>query len=92
MDKLCKVIDSYVKSDSTSFDGYDAWKEGAESLKLFTKLRAESVIGQLSGEIPSTKEEQKDSKKLIDASALDLKKLGTMNMDQKAKQADKKEN
>ena len=92
VDKLCKVIDSYVKSDSTSFDGYDAWKEGAESLKLFTKLRAESVIGQLSGEIPSTKEEQKDSKKLIDASALDLKKLGTMNMDQKAKQADKKEN
>ena len=46
----------------------------------------------ISGEIPSTKEEQKDSKKLIDASALDLKKLGTMNMDQKAKQADKKEN
>lgn len=61
VDKLCKVIDSYVKSDSTSFDGYDAWKEGAESLKLFTKLRAESV-------------------------------MGTMNMDQKAKQADKKEN
>ena len=24
VDKLCKVIDSYVKSDSTSFDGYDA--------------------------------------------------------------------
>ncbi len=44
------------------------------------KLRAESVSGQLDGSIPSTSEEQKGSDKLTDASAVDMKKLGTMNM------------
>ena len=44
------------------------------------ELRTQSVLGQLDGTIPSTAEEQTNSDKLIDASSVDLKKLGTMNM------------
>ena len=83
VDKLSSIIDSFVKDDTTSFDGYDAFKEGIESLKLFTTLRAKSVLGQLDGTIPSTSDEQKNSDKLIDASSLDMKKLGSMNMSDK---------
>ena len=80
VDKLSSMIDSYVKNDTTSFDGYDAFKEGVETLKKFTSLRAESVLGQLDGTIPSTSDEQKNSDKLTDASSVDMSKLGTMNM------------
>ena len=79
VDKITSVIDSYVKEDTTSFDGYDAYIEGIEALKKLVELRAQSVLGQLDGSIPSTAEEQKDSNKLVDASSVDLKKLGTMN-------------
>ena len=80
VDKVASVIDSRVKADTTSFDGYDAFTEGVTTLKAFTELRAKSVLGQLDGTIPSTTEKQKDSDKLIDASSVDIKKLGTMNM------------
>ena len=80
VNRLTDIIDGYVKNDTTSFDGYDAYKEGVETLKKFTSLRAESVLGQLDGSIPSTSEEQQNSDKLIDTSDLDMKKLGSMNM------------
>ena len=83
VDKVSGIIDSFVKNDTTSFDGYDAFKEGVESLKLFTSLRAKSVLGQLDGTIPSTSEEQNNSDKLVDASSLDMKKLSSMNMSDK---------
>ena len=82
VNNITAVIDDYVKNDTTAFDGYDAFKDGVDTLLLFTKLRAESVSGQLAGTIPSTKETQKESDKLVDASAVDMKKLGTMNMTQ----------
>lgn len=75
------VISDYVKNDSTSFCSYDEFEKGVDALKLFGKLRAESVLGQLDGSIPSTSEAQKNSSALIDASALDLNALGGMNMD-----------
>ncbi|MFA5659656.1 MAG: CotH kinase family protein, partial [Oscillospiraceae bacterium] len=74
------LIDEYVQNDSTSFNGYDAFVEGVETLKEYGSLRAESIAGQLSGAIPSTSEAQKSSDALIDSSSLDLSKLGTMNM------------
>ena len=80
VNRLTDIIDGYVKNDTTSFDGYEAYKEGVETLKKFTSLRAESVLGQLDGSIPSTSEEQQNSDKLIDTSDLDMKKLGSMNM------------
>ena len=46
---ICGDIDAYVKNDSTSFNGYEAFDIGATALKLFGTLRAEAVLGQLSG-------------------------------------------
>lgn len=80
VEKVSSVINHYVKTDSTSFDGYDAYVEGIDTLKQLMELRTQSVLGQLDGTIPSTAEEQTNSDKLIDASSVDLKKLGTMNM------------
>lgn len=80
VEKVSSVINDYVKTDSTSFDGYDAYVEGIDTLKQLMELRTQSVLGQLDGTIPSTAEEQTNSDKLINASSVDLKKLGTMNM------------
>jgi spore coat protein CotH len=78
VDAISAAIDSYVKNDTTSFGGYDAFKTGVEALKTFASLRAASVSGQLDGTIPSTEEGQTDSDALIDASKLSLSDLGTM--------------
>jgi spore coat protein CotH len=78
VDQLTASIDSYVKNDTTSFDGYDAFKEGVTALKTFAELRAESVSGQLNGSIPSTEDTQSGSEALVNADSLDLSKLGGM--------------
>ncbi|NCC67972.1 MAG: hypothetical protein EOM14_07220 [Clostridia bacterium] len=78
VDAISAVIDSYVQNDTTSFEGYDAFKTAVEAIKTFASLRAESVSGQLDGTIPSTEEEQADSDTLIEASELDLNTLGGM--------------
>ena len=79
VDNAAAVIDSYVKADTTSFYGYDAFKEGIAALKLFASLRAESVKAQLDGTIPSYQSDRNDSTVLTDASSLSLDKLGAMN-------------
>ncbi len=43
------------------------------------KLRGESIQGQLDGTIPSTEAEQRSSSALVDASALDISVMGSMN-------------
>ena len=78
VDAISSAIDSYVHNDTSSFDGYDAFKTGVAALKTFASLRAESVAGQLDGSIPSTEEAQANSDALVDASALKLSELGTM--------------
>ena len=80
VEEVTSLIDSYVKNDTTSFDGYDAFVEGVSALKLFLSLRTESVLGQLYGRIPATQETQQNSDQLVDASALSLEALGGMNM------------
>lgn len=80
VDHMYSVIDEYVKNDESSFNGYDAFTKGVPALKLFGTLRAQSIMGQLDSTIPSTQDEQKNSDKLIDSSALDMSLLGTMNM------------
>ena len=83
IDRLNSVIGEYVQNDTTSFDSYESYTAGIEMLKLYGELRAESILGQLDGSIPSTTETQKDSGALIDASALDMTKLGKMSMDKR---------
>ena len=80
IDRVTGIIDGYVQKDSTSFGGYDAFLAGVPALRLFGTLRAESVLGQLNGTIPSWKEEQYGSENLVDASELDLSLLGSMGM------------
>lgn len=72
-------IDELVKTDPTAMYSYDEYVVAADMLYDVLKLRAESVRGQLSGEIPSTAELQRaDSSSLIDASAIDIKIMGQM--------------
>ncbi|EPY04995.1 spore coat protein CotH [Paenibacillus alvei TS-15] len=76
---LDQLISDHVKNDPSSFTTFEAYKQAVAELTKLGTLRADSIQGQLSGEIPSTTEGQKrDSSKLIDASSVDLSKLGNM--------------
>ena len=79
IDEARALIAPYVERDPTKFCTCEEFETGAEALKTFCRLRAESVSGQLSGVIPSTDEGQAaDSSALVDASALSLSDMGTM--------------
>lgn len=79
--RVQQMIAPYVKKDPTAFCSYEEFEAGTEALKEFLTLRAESVIGQLSGTIPSTSEGQaQDTSALIQAGDLDLTLMGQMDM------------
>ena len=66
-------IDGYVETDPTAFSEYSDYDAAAKSLEEVVKLRAQGVLGQLSGEIPSTREGQSaEPDKLLDTSGADL--------------------
>ncbi len=74
------LISPHVEADPTAFCTYDEFLTGAETLREFCLLRAESVRGQLDGSIPSTSAAQTaDSSALIDASSISISDMGTMN-------------
>ena len=74
------LIKDYVEKDPTKFYTYEEFLQGVETLKEFCALRAESVSGQLLGDIPSTSEGQKEENvMLVDASQIDVSDMGTMN-------------
>ncbi|MDE6005669.1 MAG: CotH kinase family protein, partial [Oscillospiraceae bacterium] len=83
IDEMTNIIDNYVKQDTTAFCTYEEYQKGVTALKLFGKLRAESILGQLDSSIPSTTEEQNHSTALIDTSGLSLEALGGMNQGDK---------
>ena len=69
------------EKDPTAFCTYEEFLKGAETLKEFCLLRAESIRGQLDGSIPSTSEGQTaDSSALIDASHLTVSDMGSQGM------------
>jgi len=71
------TIAPYVEKDPTAFCSFDDWLLGAETIKNFCLLRAESVRGQLDGTIPSTIAAQaKDMRAFIDASMIRLPDMG----------------
>jgi len=73
------LIDEPVKEDPTAFFDYDEFTAAAEMLRKVVSLRAESVLGQLGGSIPSTHaSQQADSSALIDCSGIDLNVMGSM--------------
>ena len=74
------LIDSLVETDPTAFYTYEEYNTAAETLCQVVSLRCESILEQINGTIPSTKEvQQSDSSTLVDASDLDLTVMGTMN-------------
>lgn len=78
MDETAAMIAPYVEKDPTAFCTFEEFQKGAETLKEFCLLRAESVRKQLSGDIPSTQEGQtEDSSHFVDASALTVSDMGS---------------
>ncbi|MDE5859095.1 MAG: CotH kinase family protein, partial [Oscillospiraceae bacterium] len=72
------IIGGYVGKDTTAFYTYDEYKAALETFITVGNLRAESVIGQLDGTVPSTTAEQKASPdKLIAANDISLSVMGT---------------
>ena len=66
----------YYQTDPTSFADYTTIRAKADGLQTVIGLRAESVLGQISGEIPSTRDGQEaEPDKLLDTSGADLSGL-----------------
>ena len=75
------MIDPYVQADPTKFCSYDEFLTGAETLRTFCNLRAESIEKQLDGTIGSTEEAQEQNQTdLVNAGDLQIADMGTMNM------------
>lgn len=71
------LISPYVKEDPTAFYTYEEFLTGIESLEAFILARADSVLGQLDGVIPSTQEGQKEEEgKLVEAKSISLQDMG----------------
>ncbi|MBP1560030.1 MAG: CotH kinase family protein [Oscillospiraceae bacterium] len=84
INELDSLIGEYVKNDVSAFYTYDEYQKAIEAFKLLGNLRAESISGQLDGTVPSTTDGQKaEQGKLIDASAVDLRDLGSGGMGDK---------
>ena len=79
IDEAYSLIAPYVEKDPTKFCTYDEFETGVQTLKTFCSLRAQSVMGQLDGSIPSTSEARKEnSESLVDASAITISDMGSI--------------
>lgn len=76
------LLDGLVASedaDPTAFYTNEEYQAAAEMLRQTIELRAESVLGQIEGTIPSTSEGQEaEPYKLLDCSSIDLSVMGNM--------------
>lgn len=71
-------IDSLVERDPTAFYTYEEYTAAADMFVNTAKLRAESVLGQIEGSIPSTWEgQQTNPEALVDASSINISVMGT---------------
>lgn len=76
IERVYDMIRPYVENDPTAFYTVSEFDEAVETLKQFCSLRSESVVKQLSGELGSTSDTQKDEDK-VDASSVTISKMGT---------------
>ena len=73
------LIGDYVETDPTAFYTYDEYQTAIVTLAEYGDLRAESILGQLNGTIPSTEEGQTaDPDLLVDTSELNFSAMGSM--------------
>ncbi len=78
-DRVKKMITPFVQKDPTKFCTEEEFEKGAETLKQFCLLRAESIRGQLDGTIPSTADGQAaDKTALVPAPGLTVSDMGGM--------------
>ena len=72
--------DELIETDPTAFYTAAEYEEAKKTLWTVLQLRAESVLGQLDGTIPSTDDGQQNAQDtLIDGSAIDLSVMGEFN-------------
>lgn len=78
-DRIRSQIDELVSTDPNAFYTYDEYDAAAQMLVKVVGLRAESVLGQLDGTVPSTTEAQRqNSSALIDTADIDISIMGGM--------------
>lgn len=81
INRVTEMISPYIQKDPTAFYTYEEFTKGVETIKIFISLRGESIRKQLTGEIPSTTEEQNTfTGELVDASSINLSDMGSNNM------------
>ena len=79
-ERLDAQTDELIETDPTAFYTAEEYEEAKDTLWQVLQLRAESVLGQLDGTIPSTDDGQKEAQDtLIDGSAIDLSVMGEFN-------------
>ena len=77
-ERIRSQIDELVKEDPNQMYSYEEYKKGADTLYQVMMLRAESVSGQLAGNIPTTSSEQYGKENtLIDGSTINLSDMGS---------------
>ncbi|MDM8274213.1 CotH kinase family protein [Enorma phocaeensis] len=75
-----ELIAPYVEADATRYITYEEFLQGVNTLEAFCLLRAESVRGQLEGNIPCTNEGQLSAPDaLVDASSIRIEDLGELS-------------
>lgn len=76
-ERLDEQTDELMESDPTAFYTAEEYEEAKDTLWQVLQLRAESVLGQLDGSIPSTDDGQKEAQDtVIDGSGIDLSVMG----------------
>lgn len=76
---VTEMIAPYVEKDPTKFCTYDEFLTGAETIKKFCTLRAESISQQLDGTIPSSDNDRNgEGYTLVDGSSVSISDMGTM--------------
>lgn len=72
-----EMIAPYVKKDPTAYCSYADFEKAADTLERVCLLRAESIRGQIEGEIPATiRLRQENPGAGVDASSVNLEDLG----------------
>lgn len=81
-DNAVGLISPYVEKDPTAFCTFEEFIKGSGELREFCLLRAESITGQLNGDIARTSEAQTASGNagFIDASGVDIQSMGSNSM------------
>lgn len=79
-ERLDAQTDELIETDPTAFYTAAEYEEAKKTLWTVLQLRAESVLGQLDGTIPSTDDGQQNAQDtLIDGSAIELSVMGEFN-------------